>query len=171
MRRVIPWLAALVVLVVLLPGVCMSEEDGPTTCQSLVLLPLPWGENADTWGWAVAFGAMLATFLVLRLLLGQGPRTGSVGPMADDTTRDDIVHQSALQLWAAAQTDFDPFQVPPEEWRDPVPVRDADIAVDARLDLDDVRESLRRLDGRRLVVGRDGEQLSVTRMISEGGAP
>jgi len=84
---------------------------------------------------------------------------------------DEIVHQSALQLWAAAQTDFDPYAVPPEEWRDPVPVTDADIAVDARLDLDAVRESLRRLDGRHLVVVDDGEMLTVTRMISEGGAP
>lgn len=71
MRRVIPWLAAIAVLVALLPAVCVSEEDGPTSCQSLVLLPLPWGENADTWGYAVAFAAMLATFLALRLLLGR----------------------------------------------------------------------------------------------------
>ena len=69
MRRVIPWLAALVVLVALLPAVCVSQEDGPTSCQSLALLPLPWGENADTWGYVVAFAAMLATFLALRLLL------------------------------------------------------------------------------------------------------
>lgn len=69
MRRVIPWVAALMVLVALLPAVCVSEADGPTSCQSLVLLPLPWGDDADTWGWAVAFGAMLATFVALRLLL------------------------------------------------------------------------------------------------------
>lgn len=82
-----------------------------------------------------------------------------------------MVHQSALQLWAAAQTDFDPYAVPPEEWRDPVPVTDADIATDTGLGIDVVRESLDRLDGRRLVVGRDGGTVSVTRMISEGGPP
>lgn len=82
-----------------------------------------------------------------------------------------MVHQSALQLWAAAQTDFDPYAVPPEEWRDPVPVTDADIATDTGLGIDAVRESLDRLDGRRLVVGRDGGTVSVTRMISEGGPP
>ena len=56
--------------------------------------------------------------------------------MPDDHTTDDIVHESALQLWAAAQTDFDPFEVPPEEWGpNVVPVRDADIAHDTHLDL------------------------------------
>ena len=69
MRRVIPWLAALLVLVALLPAVCVSQEDGPTSCQSPVWLPLPWGENADTWGYVVAFAAMLATFMALRLAL------------------------------------------------------------------------------------------------------
>lgn len=88
-----------------------------------------------------------------------------------DHPDDEIVYQSALQLWAAAQTDFDPYEVPPEEWRDPVPVRDADIAVDTRLDLGHVRAALHRLDGRRLVVGDDGGNLSVTSVISEGGAP
>jgi len=68
MRRMIPWLAALGVLVALLPTVCVSREGGPTSCQSL-LLPLPWGENADTWGYVVAFSAMVATFLALRLAL------------------------------------------------------------------------------------------------------
>jgi hypothetical protein len=174
-RRVVPWLAAVAVLLALLPGLCTSEEDGPTTCQSLVLLPLPWGENADTWGYVTAFAAMLATFLGLRLLLGRSPGSpGSVREMADHDEQDDhdeIVHQSALQLWAAAQTDFDPYEVPPEEWRDPVPVRDADIATDTRLELDAVRDSLRRLDGTRLVLGEDGGTLSVTRVISEGGIP
>lgn len=69
MRRVVPWLGALLVLLALLPGVCTSAEDGPTSCQSVLLLPLPWGEEADTWGWVVAFTAMLAMFLALRLLL------------------------------------------------------------------------------------------------------
>ncbi len=82
MRRVLPWLAAVVVLVALLPAVCVSEEGGPTSCQSLVLLPLPWGENADTWGYVVAFAAMLATFLALRLALR--PREGGA---QDDTRR------------------------------------------------------------------------------------
>jgi hypothetical protein len=69
MRRVVPWLAAVAVLVLLLPTVCVSQEDGPTRCQNVVSLPLPWGDDADTWGYIVAFAAMLATFLALRLLL------------------------------------------------------------------------------------------------------
>jgi hypothetical protein len=86
----------------------------------------------------------------------------------DDATTDDIVAQSALQLWAAAQTDFDPFEVPSEEWPDhPVPVRDADIAVDARLEVDDVRSALARLDGVKVVVGRDGGTWSVLRVVPE----
>jgi hypothetical protein len=91
--------------------------------------------------------------------------------MASPLPQDEIVHQSALQLWAAAQTDFDPYAVPPEEWRDPVPVTDADIATDTGLGLDAVRASLGRLDGRRLVLGHDAGTASVTRMIPEGGAP
>jgi hypothetical protein len=87
-------------------------------------------------------------------------------------TVDDMVREAALQLWAAAQTDFDPFAVPPEEWADdPVPVRDADIAVDTRLDVEEVRAALQRLDGRRLVVGSDGGTLSVRRMIPDDGPP
>ena len=73
MRRVLPWLAAVAVLVALLPAVCVSQEDGATSCQSLALLPLPWGENADTWGYVVAFAAMLATFVALRLVLRSPP--------------------------------------------------------------------------------------------------
>lgn len=91
--------------------------------------------------------------------------------MPDDFAPDDVVYESALQLWAAAQTDFDPYEVPPSEWTDPVPVRDEDIAVDTTLDVEVVRESLRRLDGTRLVVGTDAGTLSVTAPISEGGAP
>jgi hypothetical protein len=71
MRKVVPWVAALGVLVALLPAVCVSAEGGPTRCRSLALVPLPWGEHADTWGYVVAFAAMLATFLALRLLLGR----------------------------------------------------------------------------------------------------
>ena len=86
----------------------------------------------------------------------------------DETAIDDMVAESALQLWSAAQTDFDPFEVPSEDWPDnPVPVRDADIAVDARLDVDDVRASLRRLDGVTLVVGHDAGTTSVLRVIPE----
>ena len=86
----------------------------------------------------------------------------------DQRSIDDMVAESALQLWSAAQTDFDPFQVPPEEWPDdPVPVRDVDIAVDARLDVDDVRASLRRLDGVKLVVGHDAGTTSVLRVLPE----
>ena len=52
----------------------------------------------------------------------------------DDSTTDDIVAEAALQLWSAAQTDFDPFEVPSAEWPETaVPVRDADIAVEVDL--------------------------------------
>ena len=85
-----------------------------------------------------------------------------------DDTVDDMVAEAALQLWSAAQTDFDPFEVPSEEWPDTaVPVRDADIAVDTRLDLDDVRASLSRLDGVRLVVRREAGTCSVLRVIPQ----
>lgn len=71
-RKVIPWVAAAVVLVALWPAVCMSQEGGPTTCQSAVFLPLPWGESADTWGWFAAIAGAAITFVVLRLLLRHG---------------------------------------------------------------------------------------------------
>lgn len=86
--------------------------------------------------------------------------------MTDDT--DEVVAEAALQLWAAAQTDFDPFEVPSEEWPETaVPVRDADISVDTHLDLDGVRASLRRLDGVRVVVGEEAGTLSVLRVLPE----
>jgi hypothetical protein len=88
--------------------------------------------------------------------------------MPTDDTVDDMVAESALQLWSAAQTDFDPFEVPSEEWPEQaVPVRDADIAVDTRLDLDDVRAALRRLEGVKLVVGREAGTLTVVRVLPE----
>lgn len=87
--------------------------------------------------------------------------------MTDDET-DQIVTEAALQLWAAAQTDFDPFEVPSPEWPDTaVPVRDVDIAVDTHLALDAVRQALGRLDGVRVVVGRDAGTLSVLRVLPE----
>ena len=87
---------------------------------------------------------------------------------SDDATTDDIVAASALQLWAAAQTDFDPFEVPSPDWpASAVPVRDADIAVDTRLEVDDVRASLERLDGVKVVLGRDAGTVSVVRVVPE----
>jgi hypothetical protein len=87
---------------------------------------------------------------------------------SDDATVDDMVAESALQLWAAAQTDFDPFEVPSQEWPDTtVPVRDADIAVDTRLEVDDVRAALGRLDGVKVVVGREAGTVSVLRVVPE----
>ena len=89
---------------------------------------------------------------------------------ADDThensTVDDMVAESALQLWSAAQTDFDPFEVDSSEWPETaVPVRDADIAVDTRLEVDDVRAALERLDGVKVVVGREAGTVSVLRVV------
>jgi hypothetical protein len=90
--------------------------------------------------------------------------------MAKEISERDIVYESALQLWAAAQTDFDPYQVPSAEWGDAVvPVRDVDIATDAKLDLETVRARLRELDGRRLVIGYDAGTLSVKAPIPEDG--
>ena len=91
--------------------------------------------------------------------------------MTDEIPVDDVVHEAALQLWAASQTDFDPYQVPPEEWRTPVPVRDIDIAFDTGLDVEAVRESLRRLDGSKLVVGHDAGNVSVLSLVTDGSAP
>jgi len=99
-------------------------------------------------------------------------RSSSVPEMPDSFADDDIVYQSSLQLWAAAQTDFDPYEVPPDEWDSaPVPIRDVDIATDTGLEIDAVRECLGRLDGTRLVVGRDAGTLAVVAPISEGGPP
>ncbi len=86
----------------------------------------------------------------------------------DDATTDEVVAQSALQLWAAAQTDFDPFQLASDDWPETtVPVRDADISVDTHLEIDDVRASLARLDGVKVVVGREAGTWSVLRVIPE----
>ncbi len=87
---------------------------------------------------------------------------------SDQSTTDDIVAESALQLWSAAQTDFDPFEVDSSDWPETaVPVRDADIAVDTRLEVDDVRAALGRLDGVRVVVGREAGTVSVVRVVPE----
>ena len=94
---------------------------------------------------------------------------GTVRSMAEEISERDIVYQSALQLWATAQTDFDPYQVPPEEWGDAVPVRDVDIATDAKLDIETVRARLREFDGGRLVIGLDAGTLSVKAPIPEEG--
>ncbi|QIK75487.1 hypothetical protein [Nocardioides piscis] len=86
--------------------------------------------------------------------------------MPDEKTTDDMVSESALQLWAAAQTDFDPFEVDPSEWGPHiVPIRDVDIATDTGLEIEAVRESLRRDAGRKLVLGEDGGNLSVTSIV------
>ncbi|GAB3027944.1 hypothetical protein GCM10011376_16730 [Nocardioides flavus (ex Wang et al. 2016)] len=98
-------------------------------------------------------------------------RGGGYGPTmtTDEPTRtDDVVAESALQLWSAAQTDFDPFEVDSSDWPETaVPVRDADIAVDTHLELDDVRAALGRLDGVKVVVGREAGTVSVLRVIPE----
>jgi hypothetical protein len=87
---------------------------------------------------------------------------------SDQSTTDDMVAESALQLWSAAQTDFDPFEVDSSEWPETaVPVRDADIAVDTRLEVDDVRAALERLDGVAVVVGREAGTLSVLRVVPQ----
>ena len=90
--------------------------------------------------------------------------------MPGEPSSDEVVYESAMQLWAAAQTDFDPYSVPPSEWgSDVVPIRDADIAIDTKLDIGVVRACLRRLDGTRLVVGNDAGTMSVDAPVSDDG--
>ena len=96
-------------------------------------------------------------------------KVGTGQSMADHLSEPDVVYESALQLWAAAQTDFDPYEVPPDQWVDAVPVRDVDIATDTDLDLDTVRARLRELDGHRLVIGVDAGNVSVRAPIPEDG--
>jgi hypothetical protein len=69
MRTLVPWLAGFIVLVALWPTLCVSSEDGPTSCQSAVFVPLPWGESADTWGMLVAVGAAVLAYFAVRYLL------------------------------------------------------------------------------------------------------
>lgn len=76
MRTLGPWLAGFTVLVALWPAVCMSGEDEPTSCQSVVLLPLPWGESADTWGMVAAVGAAVLAFFAVRYLIRHARRPG-----------------------------------------------------------------------------------------------
>ncbi|CAA9399791.1 NAD(P)-dependent oxidoreductase [uncultured Nocardioides sp.] len=135
-------------------GVDPVWEDGPAWTGRIL------ADRARGWGWTPSVGLDQA-LAEIRDGLGE----------PDTFAPDEIVHQSALQLWAAAQTDWDPYEVPPSEWTDPVPIRDEDIAVDTVLDIEVVRESLRRLDGTRLVIGRDAGNLSVTAPISDGSAP
>lgn len=68
-RRFLPAACALAVLIALWPVLCMSGEDGPTSCQSVVFIPLPWGESADTWGMVVPIVLAVVTYLLLRRLL------------------------------------------------------------------------------------------------------
>ena len=68
MRRLVSWTAAILVFLALWPTVCGGSEGGPTTCKSALLLPLPWGESADTWGMVVTVLASAATFVLIRRL-------------------------------------------------------------------------------------------------------
>jgi hypothetical protein len=76
MRTIGPWLTGFIVLVALWPAVCMSGKDEPTSCQSVVLLPLPWGESADTWGMVAAVGAAVLAFFAVRILTRHAGRPG-----------------------------------------------------------------------------------------------
>ena len=69
MRTLGPSIAGFIVLIALWPTVCMSAEDGPTSCQSAAFLPLPWGESADAWGMGVALGAAVLAYFAARYLL------------------------------------------------------------------------------------------------------
>ncbi len=66
MRTLLAGTAALLVLVALWPVTCVSTGGGPETdCTSLVLVPLPWRDNADTWGIVVALAAAALAFLLI----------------------------------------------------------------------------------------------------------
>jgi hypothetical protein len=69
MRKLWPWIGAVIVLIALWPTLCVSQEGGPTSCQSALFLPLPWGESADTWGMVTAVVAAVLTYFVLRMVL------------------------------------------------------------------------------------------------------
>ncbi len=69
MRRLTSWVAAIVVFLALWPTLCVSSEDEATTCKSALLLPLPWGESADTWGMLAAVVASAATFILIQRLM------------------------------------------------------------------------------------------------------
>lgn len=69
MRTLWPWITGLIVLVALWPTLCMSSEGGPTSCQSALFVPLPWGDNADTWGMVVAVAAAVLAYVAVRYLL------------------------------------------------------------------------------------------------------
>ncbi len=71
MKGLLPWAAALLTLILLWPAVCVSSEDGPTSCQSLALVPLPWGESADTWGFVAALVGAVVAFVAVRLLVSR----------------------------------------------------------------------------------------------------
>ncbi len=64
-RRLSAWATAILVLLALWPAVCMSSEDEPTRCQSAFFLPLPWGENADSWGIVSALAASIASYFLV----------------------------------------------------------------------------------------------------------
>jgi hypothetical protein len=66
MRTLGPWIAGFIVLVALWPTLCMSAEDGPSSCKSAVFLPLPWGESAGTWGMVVPVGAAVLAYFAFR---------------------------------------------------------------------------------------------------------
>lgn len=68
-RGLVAWALGFVVLVALWPALCMSGEDEPTTCRSAVLLPLPWGEDADGWGIVAAVVASVVTVVLVRWVL------------------------------------------------------------------------------------------------------
>jgi hypothetical protein len=81
MRKLWPWIAAVLVLIALWPSVCVSQVIGePTSCESVLLLPLPslpLGGSAATWGSVIAVAAALATYFGLRKVLR---RSGSKAP-------------------------------------------------------------------------------------------
>lgn len=77
MRTLGPWITGFIVLIALWPTLCMSAEGGPTSCQSAVLLPLPWGESADTWGMGVALAAGVLAYFAVRYLLRRTGHHGS----------------------------------------------------------------------------------------------
>ena len=52
-----------------------------------------------------------------------------------------------------------------------MPIRDVDIAVDTDLDIEAVRDCLRRGAATTFILGEDGDNLSVTSIVPADGPP
>jgi len=68
MKAFISAAGALAALVGLMPIFCSGSEGGPTTCQNLVFIDLPWAGDSDERSILLAFTVAIGVFLLLWLL-------------------------------------------------------------------------------------------------------